>query len=131
MLADVAGEAFPVDGNVTQGTSLVDQSSLTGESVPVEKNPGDKVFAGTMNQLGALELVATRAAANSALARIVALVKEAQEQKSKTEEAAEWVGRYYTIAVMVGAGLMLLVTVLFAVCASRYRPVTPTPVPTA
>ena len=103
------GEAFPVDGNVTLGTSLVDQSSLTGESVPVEKNAGDKVFAGTMNQLGALELVTTRAAANSALARIVALVHEAQEQKSKTEEAAEWVGRYYTIAVMVGAALMLFV----------------------
>ncbi len=103
------GEAFPVDGSVTQGTSLVDQSSLTGESVPVEKNPGDKVFAGTMNQLGALEIVTVRAAANSALARIVALVQEAQEQKSKTEEAAEWVGRYYTVAVMIGAGLMLFV----------------------
>jgi Cd2+/Zn2+-exporting ATPase len=103
------GEAFPVDGNVTLGTSLVDQSSLTGESVPVEKAIDDKVFAGTMNQLGALELMATRAAANSALARIVALVQEAQEQKSRTEEAAEWVGRYYTIAVMIGAGLMLIV----------------------
>ena len=101
------GEAFPVDGTVTQGTSLVDQSSLTGESVPVEKVAGDKVFAGTMNQLGALELMATRAAANSALVRIVALVQEAQEQKSKTEEAAEWVGRYYTVAVMIGAALML------------------------
>lgn len=101
------GEAFPVDGSVTLGTSLVDQSSLTGESVPVEKHPGDKVFAGTLNQLGALELTATRAAADSALARIVALVQEAQEQKSKTEEAAEWVGRYYTVAVMVGAALML------------------------
>ncbi len=103
------GETFPVDGSVEQGTSLVDQSSLTGESVPVEKNRGDKVFAGTMNQLGALEIVTIRAAANSALARIVALVQEAQEQKSKTEEAAEWVGRYYTIAVMIGAALMLFV----------------------
>ena len=101
------GEAIPVDGTVTLGTSLVDQSSLTGESVPVEKKTGDKVFAGTLNQLGALELVATRAAANSALARIVALVQEAQAQKSRTEEIAQWVGRYYTVAVMIGAGLML------------------------
>ncbi len=101
------GEAFPVDGSVTLGTSLADQSSLTGESMPVPKNPGDKVFAGTLNQLGALELMATRVAANSAIARIVALVQEAQKQKSKTEEAAEWVGRYYTIAVMAGAALML------------------------
>lgn len=103
------GEAFAVDGTIEKGTSLVDQSSLTGESVPVEKNPGDKVFAGTLNQMGALELVATRAAANSALARIVALVQEAQEQKSRTEEVAEWVGRYYTIVVMVGAALALFI----------------------
>lgn len=107
------GEAVPVDGTVTLGTSLVDQSSLTGESVPVTKAAGDKLFAGTLNQQGALEMIATRIAANSALARIVALVQEAQEQKSQTEEMAEWVGRYYTIAVMVVAGLMLLVPPLF------------------
>ncbi len=101
------GEAFGVDGTVTLGTSLVDQSTLTGESVPVEKQAGDKVFAGTLNQHGALEVMTTRAAANSALARIVTLVREAQEQKSQTEEVAEWVGRYYTIVVIVAAALML------------------------
>ena len=104
------GEAIPVDGTVTRGTSLVDQSSLTGESVPVEKGPDSPLYAGTLNQHGALEFVATRAASNSALARIVALVQEAQEQKSRTEEVAEWVGRYYTIVVIVAAVLMLLVT---------------------
>jgi Cd2+/Zn2+-exporting ATPase len=102
------GEAIPVDGNVTQGESLVDQASLTGESVPVTKQPGDKVFAGTLNQQGALELIATRVAANSALARIVALVQEAQEKKSRAEELAEVAGRYYTIVVIVAAGLMLV-----------------------
>jgi Cd2+/Zn2+-exporting ATPase len=101
------GEAFAVDGTVSLGSSLVDQSSLTGESVPVEKAPGDKVFAGTLNQHGALEIVTTRVAANSTLARIVSLVREAQEQKSRTEEVAEWVGRYYTIVVIVAAALML------------------------
>jgi Cd2+/Zn2+-exporting ATPase len=101
------GEAFGVDGTVLLGASLVDQSSLTGESVPVEKQAGDKVFAGTLNQHGALEIVTTRAAANSALARIVTLVREAQEQKSHTEEVAEWVGRYYTIVVIVAVALML------------------------
>ncbi|MBK7367660.1 MAG: cadmium-translocating P-type ATPase [Candidatus Eisenbacteria bacterium] len=104
------GEAIPVDGTVTLGTSLVDQSSLTGESVPVEKGPDAPLYAGTLNQHGALEFTATRAASNSALARIVALVQEAQEQKSRTEEVAEWVGRYYTIVVIVAAVLMLLVT---------------------
>ena len=104
------GEAIPVDGTVTLGTSLVDQSSLTGESVPVEKGPDAPLYAGTLNQQGALEYMATRAASNSALARIVALVQEAQEQKSRTEEVAEWVGRYYTIVVIVAAVLMLLAT---------------------
>ena len=102
------GEAIPVDGNVTAGDSLVDQASLTGESVPVTKAAGDKVFAGTLNQHGALELIATRVAANSALARIVALVQEAQEKKSRAEELAEVAGRYYTVVVMVAAGLMLV-----------------------
>jgi Cd2+/Zn2+-exporting ATPase len=103
------GEAIPVDGEVLSGASLVDQSSLTGESVPVAKAPGDPVFAGTLNQQGAIVVTTTRAAGDTTLARIVALVQEAQEQKSRTEEVAEWVGRYYTVAVMVGAALMIVV----------------------
>ncbi|MEO5989717.1 MAG: heavy metal translocating P-type ATPase [Candidatus Eisenbacteria bacterium] len=103
------GEALPVDGVVTLGASLIDQSSLTGESVPVEKNVNDMVFAGTLNQQGALEITATRAAGDTALARIVQLVEQAQAQKSKTEEMADWVGRYYTIVVIFGSALMLFV----------------------
>src|SRR5262249_22038595 len=76
------GDAIPVDGVVALGESLVDQSSLTGESVPVSKRTGDKVFAGTLNQQGAIEVRTTRAAGDTTLARIVALVEEAQEQKS-------------------------------------------------
>ena len=107
------GEAIPVDGVVLSGESLVDQSHLTGESVPVAKAAGDKVFAGTMNQQGVIEARTTRAAGDTALARIVALVQQAQEQKSRTEEIAEWVGRYYTIVVMIGAALMIAVPPLF------------------
>jgi Cd2+/Zn2+-exporting ATPase len=103
------GEAIPVDGVVMTGESLVDQSSLTGESVPVTKTVGDTIFAGTLNQQGAIEARATRTAGDTTLARIVHLVSEAQEQKSSTEEVAEWVGRYYTIAVMIGAGLMIVI----------------------
>ena len=103
------GEAVPVDGTVLLGESLVDQASLTGESVPVTKHAGDKLFAGTLNQQGSLEFIATRVAANSALARIVALVQEAQEKKSRAEELAEVAGRYYTVVVILGAALMLLV----------------------
>jgi Cd2+/Zn2+-exporting ATPase len=103
------GEAIPVDGQILSGESLVDQSSLTGESVPVPKRAGDKVFAGTLNQQGAIEIHTLRAAGDTTLARIVQLVQEAQEQKSRTEEVAEWAGRYYTIAVMIAAALMIVV----------------------
>jgi Cd2+/Zn2+-exporting ATPase len=103
------GQAIPVDGTVALGASLVDQSSLTGESVPVEKQTGDRVYAGTLNQQGAIEVMTTRAAGDTTLARIVAMVTEAQEQKSRTEEIAQWVGRYYTVAVMIGAVLMIVV----------------------
>ena len=103
------GEAIPVDGRVAAGDSLVDQSNLTGESVPVPKGAGDSVFAGTLNQQGALEVLTTRAAGDTTLARIVALVQEAQAQKSRTEEVAEWVGRYYTIGVLLAAAAMILV----------------------
>jgi Zn2+/Cd2+-exporting ATPase len=121
------GEAIPVDGTVVAGGSLVDQSSLTGESVPVAKQIGDPVFAGTLAQEGAMEVHTTRAAGDTALARIVALVAEAQAQKSRTEELAEWVGRYYTIVVIVGATLMLLVPPLLMhheFRASLYRAMT-------
>ncbi len=103
------GQAIPVDGIVVSGESLVDQSSLTGESVPVTKARHDSIFAGTLNQQGAIEAETTRTAGDTTLARIVALVSEAQEQKSRTEEVADWVGRYYTVAVMVAAGLMIVV----------------------
>ena len=103
------GEAIPVDGVVVSGESLVDQSSLTGESVPVPKTRGEKIYAGTLNQHGAIEARTTRAPSDTALARIVKLVGEAQEQKSSSEEVADWVGRYYTIVVMIGAGLMIVI----------------------
>jgi Cd2+/Zn2+-exporting ATPase len=103
------GAAIPVDGIVVEGETLVDQSHLTGESVPVAKRLGDPVYAGTLNHDGAVEVRTTRAAGDTTLARIVTLVQEAQEQKSRTEEIADWVGRYYTIAVMVVAALMIVV----------------------
>jgi len=103
------GEAIPVDGDLVRGETLVDQSNLTGESMPVPKAIGDSVFAGTLNQQGAIEVSTTRAAGDTAIARVVALVTEAQEQKSRTEEVAEWVGRYYTLAVIIGAALMIVI----------------------
>ena len=120
------GEIFPVDGVVAVGGSLVDQSTLTGESVPIEKQIGDRVFAGTLNQTGAMEVRTTREAGNTTLARIVALVQEAQEQKSRSEEIADWVGRYYTIVVVVGAAAMIVVPLAMGqpFAASFYRAMT-------
>jgi Cd2+/Zn2+-exporting ATPase len=120
------GVTLPVDGVVAAGASLIDQSTLTGESMPVEKQVGDRVFAGTLNQQGALEVRVTREAGDTTLARIVALVQEAQEQKSRTEEIADWVGRYYTIVVVIGALAMIVVPLWLGqpFIASFYRAMT-------
>jgi Cd2+/Zn2+-exporting ATPase len=74
------GERISADGRVVEGSSAVDQASITGESMPVDKHPGCEVFAGTMNGHGALRVVATRPAAETVLARIVQLVQEAEER---------------------------------------------------
>jgi Zn2+/Cd2+-exporting ATPase len=102
------GQMVPVDGAIVAGASLIDQSTLTGESVPIPKQIGDRVFAGTLNHDGALEVRVTREAGDTTLARIVTLVQDAQEQKSRSEEIADWVGRYYTIVVVVGALAMIV-----------------------
>ena len=76
------GESVPVDGVVTEGTSTVNQASITGESLPVDKKPGDPLFAGTLNEHGGLEMRATKLARESTLAKLVELVEQAQGQKA-------------------------------------------------
>ncbi|MBK9187688.1 MAG: copper-translocating P-type ATPase [Phycisphaerales bacterium] len=83
------GEKIPVDGSVESGQSAVDESMLTGESVPVEKATGDSVFGATMNTTGALRLVATKVGADSALQQIVRLVQEAQGSKAPIARLAD------------------------------------------
>ena len=75
------GDRIPVDGLVVKGASAVDQSPITGESVPVEKQVGDEVFAGTINSENALEVEVTKLAQDNTLARVMQMVVEAQEQK--------------------------------------------------
>jgi Cd2+/Zn2+-exporting ATPase len=75
------GGQFPVDAEVAKGQTASDESNLTGESTPVEKGPGDVVLAGTMNLWGAVEAVVTRSVTESALQKIIRLIKEAQHQK--------------------------------------------------
>jgi Cd2+/Zn2+-exporting ATPase len=95
------GEHIPVDGEICEGRSSIDESSLTGESMPVTKAVGDPLFAGTLNQSGGLELRVTKRAEDSTLARMVRLVAEAQAEKSKTQRFLERAEQYYATGVIV------------------------------
>ena len=103
------GEKFPLDGRVSKGETTVNQAPITGESVPVAKRPGDEVFAGTINEDGAIEIVTTKPADDSTLARITRLVTDAQSKRSQAEQWVETFARYYTPAVMgLAVAVMLL-----------------------
>lgn len=103
------GERIPADGVVVLGRSSVDQSPVTGESIPVDKVIGDQVFAGTLNQEGAIEVEATRPPNDTTLQRIIRLVEEAQSEKAESQQFTDWFGRRYTIGVFVVATLAILV----------------------
>lgn len=101
--------SIPLDGEVLAGESSVNQAPITGESVPVDKNPGDMVFAGTINGEGSLEIRVTKAAGDTTLARIIRLVQQAQEQKAPTQRFVDLFARYYTPSVTVVAFGIFLV----------------------
>ncbi len=100
------GEKIPVDGVVINGTSAVDQSPITGESIPVEKHPGTEVYASTLNGRGALEIRVTKLAQDTTLAKIIHLVEEAQTKKSAAQRFSERFGQIYT-PVMFGLAVLL------------------------
>ena len=104
-----SGQRVPLDGEVATGSSAINQAPITGESVPVEKKPGDLVFAGTINGEGSLEVRVTKAAGDSILARIIKMVEEAEEQKAPTQRFVDKFARIYTPAVFV---LAIFVAVL-------------------
>ncbi|MEW6136920.1 MAG: cation-translocating P-type ATPase [Thermodesulfobacteriota bacterium] len=103
------GESIPTDGIIERGRSSVNESPVTGESVPVEKKEGMKVFSATMNQEGALEVQATATFQDNTLAKMVHLVQEAQEQKGKAQLFIERFGRVYSPLVLGGSALLLIV----------------------
>lgn len=108
------GEKIPVDGKVIYGTSFVDQSAITGESIAVEKKIGDMVFAGTINQRGYLEIDVTKRVSDTTLARIIHSVEEAQAKKSTYQRFAEKFGKYYTPAMFVlGIGVAVIPPLFF------------------
>jgi len=100
------GERIALDGTVSSGMSAVDEAPVTGESVPVDKEPGDRVYAGTMNVHGVIEVDVAGPAADSTLARLIHLVEEAQSQRAPSQRLVDSFTRYYTPAVVVGAALV-------------------------
>jgi len=107
------GERIALDGEVVSGTSSVDQAPITGESLPVEKAVGDKVFAGTINQAGSLEFKVTAAANNSTLARIIHAVEAAQGARAPTQRFVDSFSKIYTPAVFALALAVAIIPPLF------------------
>jgi Cd2+/Zn2+-exporting ATPase len=107
------GERLPVDGTVANGSSSIDQSAITGESIPVSKWIGDNVFAGTINGGGALEVRVTKPAGETTLSKIVTLVAEAQEDATPTQQFIDRFSQPYTYVVIGGTALALVLPLLF------------------
>ncbi|MGE5334107.1 MAG: heavy metal translocating P-type ATPase [Nitrososphaerota archaeon] len=95
------GEKIPVDGTVSEGTSAVDESMITGESIPVEKHGGDEVIGATMNQAGSFRFRATKVGKDTALAQIVRLVQDAQGSKAPVQRVVDVVSQYFVPTVLI------------------------------
>lgn len=107
------GQAMATDGAVVVGVSSVNQAPVTGESVPVEKRPGDAVFAGSINGEGALEVRATKAFAENTISRIIHMVEEAQERKGNSQRFIERFGAVYSPVVLLAGVLFAVLPPLF------------------
>lgn len=103
------GELFAVDGELAKGETAADESNLTGEAIPVDKIPGDHVLAGTLNLNGSVEVVATRAAGESALQKIIHLIEHAQRSKAPSQRFTDRFGSKYTYGVLALTAVMFFV----------------------
>src|SRR5574341_2603516 len=103
------GERIPVDGEIVEGRSSVDQAAVTGESIPVEMEPGDQVLAGTLNAEGGLVVQVRKLAADTTLARVIQLVEEAQTQQSPTQRFTDRFTSIFVPAVLVTVVLVIVV----------------------
>jgi Cd2+/Zn2+-exporting ATPase len=103
------GAQFPVDAEIVKGSTAADESNLTGEATPVEKKVGDSTLAGTINLWGAVEVLVTKPAAESALQKIIALIKDAQQQKAPAQKFTDKFGTIYTYIILGVSFAMFLV----------------------
>jgi Cu+-exporting ATPase len=108
IIAVKPGSKIPVDGEVVEGLTAIDESMLTGESIPVEKNPGDKVFAASINKTGSIRFKATKVGSDTALAQIIKLVEDAQGSKAPIAQMADIVSGYFVPIVFAIATLSAL-----------------------
>lgn len=107
------GERIPMDGRILSGYTAVNQAPITGESMPVDKEPGDDVFAGSINGSGTVEIEITHLAADNTIARLIKMVEEAQEKRAPSQRFVDRFARVYTPAVVVLAVLVATVPPLF------------------
>lgn len=107
------GERIPLDGKIVKGYTSVNQAPITGESMPVSKQPDDEVYAGSINESGAIEFESTKGANDTTLSRIIQMVEEAQSRRAPSEQWVEKFARYYTPAMMVLALLVVVFPPLF------------------
>jgi len=107
------GEGIPVDGGVTAGHSAVDQAHITGESLPVEKGPGQDVYAGSINGAAALDLRVSRRSEDSTLSRIIDMLQNAQSRRAPSQRLIDRFAHYYTPAVTMAAVVVALIPPLF------------------
>ncbi|GAA4187392.1 heavy metal translocating P-type ATPase [Shinella granuli] len=103
------GARVPTDGVILHGRGGIDEANITGESMPVSKEPGEQVFEATVNLDGVLDVTVTRTVGDSTIARMIQLVTEAQEAKAPSERFSAWFGQRYTVGVLLGSALALAV----------------------
>lgn len=100
------GEKLAMDGKVIRGLSSINQSAITGESIPIEKGIGDKVFAGTLNQTGYIEVEVTKLIQDTTISKIIEMVEDAQEQRAPSQAFIDKFAKYYTPVIMVFAAII-------------------------